>query len=64
MVFVHILSKILADKSIGNLVVPIVPDEARRALFRHGIYAHTGQLYEPVDADNLYSTRSGGWSDS
>ena len=58
MVFVRILSKILADKSIGNLVVPIVPDEARTfgmdALFRQvGIYAHTGQLYEPVDADNL-----------
>jgi pyruvate dehydrogenase E1 component len=58
MVFVRILSKILADKNIGNLVVPIVPDEARTfgmdALFRQvGIYAHTGQLYEPVDADNL-----------
>ena len=58
MVFVRILSKILADKSIGNLVVPIVPDEARTfgmdALFRQvGIYAHSGQLYEPVDADNL-----------
>ncbi len=58
MVFVRILSKILSDKNIGNLVVPIVPDEARTfgmdALFRQvGIYAHTGQLYEPVDADNL-----------
>ena len=58
MVFVRILSKILADKNIGDLVVPIVPDEARTfgmdALFRQvGIYAHTGQLYEPVDADNL-----------
>ena len=45
-------------KNIGKLVVPIIPDEARTfgmdALFRQvGIYAHEGQLYEPVDADNL-----------
>ncbi|MFL2859594.1 MAG: pyruvate dehydrogenase (acetyl-transferring), homodimeric type [Pontiellaceae bacterium] len=58
MVFVRILSKLLSDKSIGKMVVPIVPDEARTfgmdALFRQvGIYAHSGQLYEPVDADNL-----------
>jgi pyruvate dehydrogenase E1 component len=38
--------------------VPIVPDEARtfgmEALFRQcGIYSHVGQLYEPVDADQL-----------
>ncbi|MCF7849756.1 MAG: pyruvate dehydrogenase (acetyl-transferring), homodimeric type [Kiritimatiellales bacterium] len=58
MVFVRVLSKLLSDKSIGKLIVPIVPDEARTfgmdALFRQvGIYAHSGQLYEPVDADNL-----------
>jgi pyruvate dehydrogenase E1 component len=58
MVFVRILSKLLSDQAIGRLVVPIVPDEARtfgmEALFRQvGIYAHSGQLYEPVDADNL-----------
>ncbi|MDF7809178.1 pyruvate dehydrogenase (acetyl-transferring), homodimeric type [Pontiellaceae bacterium B12219] len=58
MVFVRVLSKLLSDKNIGKLVVPIVPDEARTfgmdALFRQvGIYAHSGQLYEPVDADNL-----------
>ncbi len=39
-------------------MVPIVPDEARtfgmEALFRQvGIYAHAGQLYEPVDRDTL-----------
>ena len=38
--------------------MPIVPDEARtfgmEALFRQvGIYAHAGQLYEPVDRDTL-----------
>ncbi len=58
MVFVRVLSKLLGDKNIGKMVVPIVPDEARTfgmdALFRQvGIYAHSGQLYEPVDADNL-----------
>jgi pyruvate dehydrogenase E1 component len=58
MVFVRILAKLLRDKEIGRLIVPIVPDEARtfgmEALFRQcGIYAHTGQLYEPVDSDSL-----------
>jgi pyruvate dehydrogenase E1 component len=58
MVFVRMLAKLLKDKELGKLVVPIVPDEARtfgmEALFRQvGIYAHTGQLYEPVDADSL-----------
>ncbi len=58
MVFVRILAKLLRDTDIGKLIVPIVPDEARtfgmEALFRQcGIYAHTGQLYEPVDSDSL-----------
>ncbi|GAB4432862.1 MAG: pyruvate dehydrogenase (acetyl-transferring), homodimeric type [Anaerolineae bacterium] len=58
MVFVRILSKLLRDKDLGKLIVPIVPDEARtfgmEALFRQcGIYAHSGQLYEPVDSDSL-----------
>ena len=58
MVFVRILSKLLRDKEIGDLIVPIVPDEARtfgmEALFRQvGIYSHVGQKYEPVDMDTL-----------
>ncbi|MFQ5611825.1 MAG: pyruvate dehydrogenase (acetyl-transferring), homodimeric type [Anaerolineae bacterium] len=58
MVFVRILAKLLRHPDLGKLIVPIVPDEARtfgmEALFRQvGIYAHTGQLYEPVDADSL-----------
>ena len=58
MVFVRMLSKLLRDKEIGKLIVPIVPDEARtfgmEALFRAvGIYSHVGQLYEPVDLDTL-----------
>jgi pyruvate dehydrogenase E1 component len=58
MVFVRMLAKMLKDKEIGELIVPIVPDEARtfgmEALFRQvGIYSHVGQLYEPVDMDTL-----------
>ncbi len=58
MVFVRMLSKLLRDKEIGDLIVPIVPDEARtfgmESLFRAvGIYSHAGQVYEPVDMDTL-----------
>jgi pyruvate dehydrogenase E1 component len=58
MVMVRILSKLLKDKQIGRLIVPIVPDEARtfgmEALFRQsGIYSAVGQLYEPVDKESL-----------
>jgi pyruvate dehydrogenase E1 component len=58
MAFVRMLAKLLKDPEIGELVVPIVPDEARtfgmEALFRQvGIYSHVGQLYQPVDMDVL-----------
>lgn len=58
MVFVRMLTKLLKDKEVGKLIVPIVPDEARtfgmESLFRQvGIYSHVGQLYEPVDRDSL-----------
>jgi len=58
MVFVRILAKMLRDREIGKLIVPIVPDEARtfgmEALFRQvGIYSHVGQLYDPVDRESL-----------
>lgn len=58
MAFVRMLSKLLKNKEIGELIVPIVPDEARTfgmdSLFRQvGIYSHVGQLYEPVDADTF-----------
>ena len=54
MAVVRMLAKLLKHPEIGKLVVPIVPDEARtfgmESLFREvGIYASTGQLYEPVD---------------
>ena len=58
MVLVRILAKLLKEKEIGKLIVPIIPDEARtfgmEALFRQiGIYSHVGQLYEPVDKASL-----------
>ncbi len=58
MVFVHILAKLLGDKSVGKNIVPIVPDEARtfgmEPLFRnYGIYSSVGQLYQPVDRESL-----------
>ncbi|MFN3594257.1 MAG: pyruvate dehydrogenase (acetyl-transferring), homodimeric type [Thiobacillaceae bacterium] len=58
MAFVRILATLLRDKVIGRHIVPIVPDEARtfgmEALFRQiGIYSSSGQLYEPVDHDQV-----------
>jgi pyruvate dehydrogenase E1 component len=58
MAFVRLLGSLLRHKGIGRHIVPIIPDEARTfgmdALFREiGIYAHKGQLYEPVDSGSL-----------
>jgi len=58
MALVRILSLIVRDKEIGKLLVPIIPDEARtfgmEGMFRQlGIYSSVGQLYRPVDADQL-----------
>ena len=58
MAIIRLLSKLLRDEDIGDLIVPIVPDEARtfgmESLFRQvGIYSHVGQLYEPVDSDTF-----------
>lgn len=58
MAFVRLLAVLLRDKAIGPRVVPIIPDEARtfgmEGLFRQvGIYDPAGQLYEPVDADQV-----------
>ena len=58
MAFVRILSTLVRDKQIGKYVVPIVPDEARtfgmEGMFRQlGIYSSVGQLYEPMDSDQV-----------
>ena len=58
MTFVRILTALTREKSISKYIVPIVPDEARtfgmEGMFRTmGIYSRKGQLYDPVDADEL-----------
>jgi pyruvate dehydrogenase E1 component len=58
MALVRLMTIIIRDKEIGKYVVPIVPDEARtfgmEGMFRQlGIYSSVGQLYEPVDADQV-----------
>ncbi|MEA3275246.1 MAG: pyruvate dehydrogenase (acetyl-transferring), homodimeric type [Pseudomonadota bacterium] len=58
MALVRLLTMVIRDKEIGKYVVPIVPDEARtfgmEGMFRQlGIYSSVGQLYEPVDADQV-----------
>jgi pyruvate dehydrogenase E1 component len=67
MALVRMIARLMADPRYGKLIVPIVPDEARtfgmEALFRsYGIYAHSGQLYEPVDVHLLmrYEERRNG----
>jgi pyruvate dehydrogenase E1 component len=56
--FVRSLNQLLRDKTVGPRVVPIIPDEARtfgmEGMFRQlGIYSSQGQLYEPVDRDQV-----------
>ena len=56
--FVRVLTQLVRDKSVGPRVVPIVPDEARtfgmEGMFRQlGIFSQQGQLYEPVDKDQV-----------
>ncbi|MGH9756179.1 MAG: pyruvate dehydrogenase (acetyl-transferring), homodimeric type, partial [Candidatus Acidiferrales bacterium] len=58
MAFVGMLRKMLRDAEMGQMIVPIVPDEARtfgmESLFRTvGIYSSAGQKYEPVDVNTL-----------
>ncbi len=58
MAAVRILQVLTRDKKIGKNVVPIVPDESRtfgmEGMFRRlGIYSSVGQLYDPVDSDQV-----------
>jgi pyruvate dehydrogenase E1 component len=58
MAFVRMLIELTRDRRIRDRIVPIVADEARtfgmEGLFRTlGIYAARGQLYDPVDADQV-----------
>jgi pyruvate dehydrogenase E1 component len=58
MALVRMIATLTRDPELGPRVVPIVADEARTfgmdGLFRQlGIYASEGQLYEPVDSDQV-----------
>lgn len=58
MAFVRILAVLLKNKEISSRIVPIVPDECRtfgmEGLFRQiGIYSPVGQLYTPVDHEQV-----------
>ena len=58
MAFVRILSILLKNKELSSRIVPIVPDECRtfgmEGLFRQiGIYSPVGQLYTPVDHEQV-----------
>ncbi len=56
--YVRFLTQLLRDQALGPRVVPILVDEARtfgmEGLFRQiGIYNPKGQLYTPVDKDQV-----------
>jgi pyruvate dehydrogenase E1 component len=56
--YVRVLTTLLRDASLGPRVVPIMVDESRtfgmEGLFRQiGIFSQVGQLYEPVDKDQV-----------
>lgn len=62
MAAVRMLSALLRDPVLGPRIVPIVADEARTfgmaSMFHQvGIYAPSGQLYEPEDASSVVSYR-------
>ncbi|MYM33943.1 pyruvate dehydrogenase (acetyl-transferring), homodimeric type [Duganella sp. FT94W] len=56
--YVRILTTLLKDASVGPRIVPVLVDESRtfgmEGLFRQvGIFNQQGQLYEPVDKDQV-----------
>ncbi|HEY8023061.1 MAG TPA: pyruvate dehydrogenase (acetyl-transferring), homodimeric type [Burkholderiaceae bacterium] len=56
--YVRVLTSLLRDASLGQRIVPIMVDESRtfgmEGLFRQiGIFSQVGQLYEPVDKDQV-----------
>ena len=64
MVLVRLLADLVKHKSLGERLVPIVPDEARtfgmEGMFRQlGIYSSVGQKYTPHDADQILYYKEG-----
>jgi pyruvate dehydrogenase E1 component len=64
MAFAVLIRSLLRDGSVGQRIVPIIPDEARTfgmdGLFKEvRIYAPLGQLYDPVDSKLMLSYSEG-----
>jgi pyruvate dehydrogenase E1 component len=62
MAFTRMLRNLIRDPELGPRIVPIIPDEARTfgmdPLFNEvGIYAATGQRYDPVDSELVLKYR-------
>jgi pyruvate dehydrogenase E1 component len=58
MALVRMINIIMKDKTLGQFVMPVVPDESRtigiEGMYRqYGIYNPLGQLYDPVDKKQL-----------
>ena len=58
MVFVRLINILMKHKALAKHIVPIIPDESRtfgmEGMFRqYGIYSPVGQLYTPVDRDQV-----------
>jgi pyruvate dehydrogenase E1 component len=58
MALMRMMGKLYESETIGDLLVPIIPDESRtfgmESLFsKMGIYAPDGQKYDPVDEESL-----------
>jgi pyruvate dehydrogenase E1 component len=56
--YVRVITALLKDQGLGQRIVPILVDESRtfgmEGLFRQiGIFNQQGQLYEPVDKDQV-----------
>ena len=62
MAFTRMLRNLIRDPDLGPRIVPIIPDEARTfgmdPLFNEvGIYAASGQRYDPVDSELILKYR-------
>jgi pyruvate dehydrogenase E1 component len=62
MAYVRVVTSLLKDKTLGQRLVPIAPDEYRtlgmEGLFsKLGVYSVSGQLYDPVDSGQLVHYR-------
>jgi pyruvate dehydrogenase E1 component len=60
--WVDLMTSLLRDPNVGNLLVPIVPDEGQTfgmpGMYRaFGVYSSVGQTYNPVDKGSIFEYR-------